>query len=64
MKNDKTYLGDSVYFEFDGYNVELYTDNGMGIENNIVLEPEVVIALLKKLSSNEFTANLLKQIHK
>ena len=45
MKN-KTYLGDSVYAEFDGYSVVLYLDNGFGVkELPIVLEPEVLAAL-------------------
>lgn len=57
--NDKTYLGDSVYFEFDGYNVELYTNNGRGPENSIILEPETLVALLKKVTSNEFLSKLM-----
>ncbi len=41
----KTYLGDSVYAEFDGYGIILTTENdGLGASNVIVLEPEVVEA--------------------
>jgi hypothetical protein len=36
------YIGDSVYMEFDGYSFLIFTDNGMGRENVIWLEPEVV----------------------
>lgn len=39
---EKLYLGDSVYFEFDGYHVVLTTDNGLGPSNTIALEPEVI----------------------
>lgn len=42
---DKTYLGDSVYVDFDGYSLFLTTENGLGASNTIVLEPEVYRAL-------------------
>ena len=45
--DQKTYLGDSVYAEFDGYGVVLTTENGMGPSNTIVLEPEVIFKLLE-----------------
>jgi hypothetical protein len=43
------YLGDSVYAEFDGYNVILTTNNGYPDDprNRIALEP-VVLRRLKK----------------
>lgn len=46
MKN-KTYLGDSVYAEFDGFNVVLTTNNGYADDprNTICCEPEVLEAL-------------------
>lgn len=45
--NEKMYLGDSVYAEFDGYNIELTTRNGLPDDpsNTIVLEPQVLHAL-------------------
>jgi hypothetical protein len=47
----KLYLGDSVYASFDGYQITLYTDNGDGPENEVILEPPVVEALLLFLDS-------------
>jgi hypothetical protein len=41
----KTYLGDGVYIAFDGYQIILTTENGLGVTNTIVLEPEVLSAL-------------------
>jgi hypothetical protein len=51
----KTYLGDSVYAEFDGFGIVLTTENGMGASNTIVLEPEVLRAL------NEFVERTKQQ---
>lgn len=44
----KEYLGDSVYAEFDGYNVVLTTENGLPTDpnNRIALEPEAIVALM------------------
>lgn len=43
----KTYLGDSVYANYDGWNVILTTENGLPTDpsNKIVLEPAVIVAL-------------------
>ncbi len=41
----KTYLGDSVYADFDGSMVRIYTDNGFGACNEIFLELEVFLEL-------------------
>jgi hypothetical protein len=45
MKVDKVYLGDGVYASFDGYAIELTTENGIETTNTILLEPEVYEAL-------------------
>ena len=50
MDNVK-YLGDSVYAAFDGYTVQIFTNNGMGPENVIYLEPEVQISLVQFIES-------------
>ena len=42
----KIYLGDSVYAQFNGYEIILTTENGFGVSNTIVLEPEVMNNLL------------------
>lgn len=41
----KTYLGDAVYADFDGYHVVLTTENGIRTTNTICLEPAVLAAL-------------------
>lgn len=43
----KTYLGDSVYAEWDGIHVVLYTDNGSGpcMVDKIYLDSHVLLAL-------------------
>lgn len=44
----KSYLGDSVYAEFDGYGMTLTTENGLPDDpsNHIYLEADVIQALL------------------
>ena len=42
---EKTYLGDSVYAEFDGRAIVLTVENGRGPEATIYLEGETLIAL-------------------
>jgi hypothetical protein len=53
----KKYLGDGVYVEYDGYGLILTTEGGMGLNNKIYLESEVIGAL-KKFSDEvaEFAA--------
>lgn len=43
----KKYIGDGVYVEFDGYGLQLTTEDGLRTTNRIVLEPEVWEALAK-----------------
>lgn len=45
---EKSYIGDSVYVDFDGYHIVLTTENGYPDDprNRICLEPEVYQALL------------------
>lgn len=46
MSNLKTYLGDSVYADFDGYTIRLFLNNGGQDKSIIYLEPEVVDAFI------------------
>ena len=48
-RENKTYLGDGAYAEFQGYCVELTTSNGIDTTNTIVLEPLHVTALIRFL---------------
>lgn len=43
----KIYLGDSVYAEFDGLYISIFTDNGLGAKNLIMLESAVFQELIK-----------------
>ena len=45
MSEDKVYLGDSVYADFDGFGIVLTTENGQGASNTIFLEPSVLASL-------------------
>lgn len=48
MSDLREYLGDSVYVNFDGFAIELTTNNGYPDDprNRIVLEPDVFSALV------------------
>lgn len=43
----KSYIGDGVYIDFDGFSLILTTENGISVTNRIVLEPEVFSALVR-----------------
>ncbi len=57
----KTYLGDSVYANFDGYHIILTTENGLPNDpsNRIALEPAVLVALNKY---KEYLIEILQDI--
>jgi hypothetical protein len=44
---EKTYLGDGVYAEFDGFHIVLTTENGIETTNKIFLEDSVMLALVQ-----------------
>lgn len=39
----KRYIGDGAYIDFDGYAVVLTTEDGILVQNRVVLEPEVLM---------------------
>lgn len=41
----KTYLGDAVYAEFDGFHIVLTTEDGRNVTNRICLDPSVLANL-------------------
>lgn len=45
MLNEKVYLGDAVYAQFDGLGIILTTENGIMATNTIFLEPDVLASL-------------------
>ncbi len=42
----KVYLGDGAYVEWDGFALVLTTEDGISVQNRIILEPEVYAALV------------------
>ena len=50
-----SYIGDGVYVHSDGIGLVLQTSNGVSVQNQIVLEPEVLVSFLdylKKISKD------------
>ena len=41
----KEYLGDGVYATFDGFGINLTTENGVTVKDRIYVEPSVLTAL-------------------
>lgn len=35
----KTYIGDGIYADWDGYALTLTTENGISVTNQIIIEP-------------------------
>jgi hypothetical protein len=47
VSNHATFLGDGLYADFDGYNVEIFASNGIIRTNRVFLEPCVLEAFLR-----------------
>lgn len=60
----KEYLGDGCYVDFDGYALVLTTEDGLSIQNTVVLEPEVYGALLEYVARLKAKADGLAPIGK
>jgi hypothetical protein len=43
----RTYLGDGVFADFDGYQIVLTAENGIEVTNRVYLEPAVFAALVQ-----------------
>ena len=41
------YIGDGLYADFDGWQIELYAYNGVNKTNAVYLEPDVLVAFLR-----------------
>ena len=46
----KQYIGDGAYVDFDGYAVVLTTEDGISVQNRIVMEPSVLKSLERYLA--------------
>lgn len=53
MQTDKRYIGDETYVGFDGYNIILTTENGIRVNNTIILEPEAVKTLIRYIEEKQ-----------
>lgn len=60
----KTYLGDAVYVEDEGYHVILTVEYGQGPEHTIYLEPKVLTAFFLWESSRRERHKRLFENHK
>ena len=47
IDQDKEYLGDGCYCAFDGFSLVLTTEDGILVQNEIILEAEVYNALVE-----------------
>jgi hypothetical protein len=47
MDGDGFYLGDGLFASFDGWQIVLYTTDGIRTTNQVYLEPEVLAAFLR-----------------
>lgn len=48
----RQYLGDGVYVGSDGFQLWLYTSDGMTVQNRIALEPNVLKNLIEYVDRN------------
>ncbi len=62
--NGPCYLGDSVYGDYSTGDLRLYTDNGCGAKNNIVINGEVLTALLKYIEKSLDITIIVKPIRR
>jgi hypothetical protein len=45
----KTYLGDGLYAEFDGFQIKVYASDGIRVTNEVFFEGETITAFLEFL---------------
>lgn len=58
MKHEEkpaAYLGDGLYYQFDGFQVRLFASNGVSVYNEVFLELPVLRALLDQLKRDNLT---------
>jgi hypothetical protein len=51
MNENKRYVADGVYVEYDGFEIILTTENGISVQNRIVLEPDTWAMLNHQLAA-------------
>jgi len=59
----KTYLGDGLYVEFEGYQYKLYTSDGERITNVIYLDPDVLASFLAFIKRVDEARNKPREQH-
>lgn len=59
--NDWEYLGDGVYFMFDGYHIWLHTGSHDRPDNRVALDPDVRAALARRIEAVNEMENDVRQ---
>lgn len=49
----KQYVGDGVYLSYDGFHFVLTTENGISVQNEIFLDPQVTDTLIKIIETRK-----------
>jgi hypothetical protein len=62
LRSEKVYLGDGAYVRHDGWNVVLYTSDGLLETNAVCLEPDVLAAFEQYLVTLKSRLARIKQI--
>ena len=57
MNKEPVYLGDGLYADFDGYQIELYASNGIEKTDRVFLEPAVLRAFFEYVKGLGVTAD-------
>lgn len=59
MDQDETYLGDGLYFSFDGYQIRLRAPRSFEGDHEVFLEPRVFAELLRVMKDRGVYEGLL-----
>ena len=51
--NYNQYLGDGLYVDYDGWQVEVYASNGISATNKVFMDPSVLKAFLRYIESRK-----------
>lgn len=60
--SNKTYLGDGLYVNFDGYQLMVSAENGVVATDTVYMEPNVLVALLRFAGQHFNTEPLIRAL--
>lgn len=63
-KPEKKYLGDGLYYYFDGAGIWLKAENGIDVLQQVYLEPAVLIQLLRALGGDFSVSHMVGQLER